>query len=151
MRKTLLGVMLAVAAVCGGAGANAGKVQFQRRFLAGVWKNIKHINADITRFGSLGERVTAGARGDIKSTRDFALPAPEEIRNKIAILTKMLQRKDLQPADRDAAFYYIATGCLYLDDVKCAERYCRKLEKANRQSPLLAPLRREMALYKKAN
>lgn len=142
-------VLVAAALLCTAAPADYRKVQFQRRFLAGAWKNIKHINADTTRFGSLGERITAGTRGDIKSFRDD-FPDPKVLREKVALLEKMLRRKDLAPADRDEALYYLGASALYLDDHRKAKRYCRKLEKANRKSPWLKQLRAEIAQYKKA-
>lgn len=149
-KKLSILVLVAAALLCTAAPVDYRKVQFQRRFLASAWKNIKHINADTTRFGSLGERITAGTRGDIKSTRDDDFPDPKVLREKVALLKKMLRRKDLAPADRDEALYYLGASALYLDDHKGAKRYCRKLEKVNRKSPWLKQLRAEIARYEKA-
>ena len=143
-------VLVAAAAVCWAAPVDYRKVQFQRRFLAGVWRNIKHINADSSRFGSIGERVTAGTRSDNKNwdPDDNTMPDEKTLRDKIAAMQKMLQRKDLKPEDRDQALFYIGLCHLSLGDVKTAESCCRKLEQVNPKGPYAAQLRKELSQQK---
>ena len=149
MKKILILVLL-LSATCLGWAAKPGykKLYLQQRFMQGIWRNIKHINSDKSRFGSSRERVTAGVRGSDKTFQISETPTKTELQNKITLLKKMLYRTDLKREERIQAMFYISACYLFLEDRNNAELYCNRLERYAPKNPLVAQLRSDIALQR---